>query len=116
MVLRKPPDASVSDVLPVPNPAPVLTWRIGEFQPDEHWTSIVSPELAARMLESETQMLAFNLLALHGNAEEQTNGEAEEIPGRRKDHTPAIHEWVKKLADHGALLQLHEEAKLRNSP
>ena len=68
------------------------------------------------MIESETQMLSFNLLALHGDVDEQTNGEAEAIPGRRKDHTPAIHEWVKKLADHGALAQLHEEAKLRTSP
>lgn len=29
--------------------------------------------------------------------------------GRTKDHTVAIHEWVKKLADHGVLRQLHEE-------
>ncbi|KAL2134600.1 hypothetical protein VTI74DRAFT_11342 [Chaetomium olivicolor] len=32
--------------------------------------------------------------------------------GRTKDYTAAIHEWVKKLAEHGVLKQLHEEAKL----
>ncbi|KAK3690019.1 ubiquitin thiolesterase-like protein [Podospora appendiculata] len=31
-----------------------------------------------------------------------------EVPGRKKDHTPAIHAWVQKLADHGVLATLHE--------
>ena len=31
------------------------------------------------------------------------------ILGRTKDHTAAIHEWVKKLAGHGVLRQLHGE-------
>ncbi|KAK0724800.1 hypothetical protein B0H67DRAFT_446082, partial [Lasiosphaeris hirsuta] len=35
-------------------------------------------------------------------------------PGRKKDHTPAIHEWVRRLVDHGVLSQLHEEAQLHN--
>ncbi|KAK3346274.1 ubiquitin thiolesterase-like protein [Lasiosphaeria hispida] len=35
-------------------------------------------------------------------------------PGRKKDHTPAIHEWVKRLVDHGVLAQLHEEAQLHS--
>ena len=33
---------------------------------------------------------------------------------RRKDHTLAIHEWVKKLAQHGVLHGLHEEAQNPN--
>jgi ubiquitin carboxyl-terminal hydrolase L5 len=33
------------------------------------------------------------------------------VSGRKKDHTPAIHEWVKKLIDHGVLAQLHEQVQ-----
>jgi len=36
--------------------------------------------------------------------------------GRTKDYTAAIHEWVKKLADHGVLRRLHEEVQLQNLP
>jgi ubiquitin carboxyl-terminal hydrolase L5 len=36
--------------------------------------------------------------------------------GRTKDYTAAIHEWVKKLADHGVLRRLHEEVELQNGP
>lgn len=35
----------------------------------------------------------------------------DEDPGRRKDHTPAIHEWVTKLAERGVLRELHEQVK-----
>ncbi|KAK4108198.1 cysteine proteinase [Canariomyces notabilis] len=35
--------------------------------------------------------------------------EPSKVLGRTKDHTAAIHEWVKKLADHGVLKELHEE-------
>lgn len=38
------------------------------------------------------------------------------ILGRTKDYTAAVHEWVRKLADHGALKRLHEEVQLRNAP
>lgn len=38
----------------------------------------------------------------------------DEDPGRRKDHTPAIHEWVTKLAERGVLRELHEQVKSRN--
>ncbi|KAK3951580.1 hypothetical protein QBC32DRAFT_392159 [Pseudoneurospora amorphoporcata] len=38
----------------------------------------------------------------------------DENPGRRKDHTPAIHEWVTKLAERGVLRELHEQVKARN--
>lgn len=31
------------------------------------------------------------------------------ILGRTKDHTAAIHEWVKKLAGHGVLRELHDQ-------
>lgn len=36
------------------------------------------------------------------------------ILGRTKDYTAAIHEWVRKLVDHGVLRKLHEEAQLHN--
>lgn len=36
------------------------------------------------------------------------------IIGRTKDNTAAIHEWVKKLVDHGVLRKLHEEVQLRS--
>jgi ubiquitin carboxyl-terminal hydrolase L5 len=42
--------------------------------------------------------------------------EPDAVLGRTKDYTPAIHEWVKKLADHGILRRLHEEVKLQNAP
>lgn len=38
----------------------------------------------------------------------------DEDPGRRKDHTPAIHEWVTKLAERGVLRELHEQVKSRS--
>ncbi|KAL2024771.1 hypothetical protein VTK56DRAFT_5592 [Thermocarpiscus australiensis] len=37
------------------------------------------------------------------------------ILGRTKDHTAAIHEWVKKLIDHGVLRKLHEQVQLHSS-
>lgn len=36
------------------------------------------------------------------------------ILGRTKDYTAAVHEWVKKLADRGALRRLHEEVQLQS--
>ncbi|KAK4124149.1 cysteine proteinase [Parathielavia appendiculata] len=41
--------------------------------------------------------------------------ETSAVLGRTKDYTPAIHEWVKKLADHSALKRLHEEVQLQNA-
>lgn len=41
--------------------------------------------------------------------------EPTDIFGRTKDHTAAIHEWVKKLAHHGVLKKLHEQVQLYNS-
>ncbi|KAK3376006.1 ubiquitin thiolesterase-like protein [Lasiosphaeria ovina] len=40
--------------------------------------------------------------------------ETAKIPRRKLDHTPAIHEWVQKLADHGVLEKLHQDAQLQN--
>ncbi|KAK4099885.1 cysteine proteinase [Parathielavia hyrcaniae] len=37
------------------------------------------------------------------------------VLGRTKDYTPAIHEWVQKLAGHRALRRLHEEVQLQNA-
>jgi len=34
--------------------------------------------------------------------------------GRTKDHTAAIHEWVKKLAQHGVLKELHEKVQMQS--
>jgi ubiquitin carboxyl-terminal hydrolase L5 len=45
-----------------------------------------------------------------------TGQEPSAVLGRTKDYTPAIHEWVKKLADRGVLRRLHEEVKLQNVP
>lgn len=43
------------------------------------------------------------------------DGESQdEDPGRRKDFTPAIHEWVAKLAERGVLKELHEQAKAQS--
>ncbi|KAK3391604.1 cysteine proteinase [Sordaria brevicollis] len=39
----------------------------------------------------------------------------DEDTGRRKDHTPAIHEWVTKLAERGVLRELHEQVKRSGS-
>ncbi|KAK3941201.1 ubiquitin carboxyl-terminal hydrolase isozyme L5 [Diplogelasinospora grovesii] len=36
------------------------------------------------------------------------------IPGRHKDFSPAIHEWVKRLAEKGVLEDLAQEAQLHN--
>ncbi|KAK3313915.1 hypothetical protein B0H66DRAFT_607152 [Apodospora peruviana] len=88
---------------------------IGEFGQGEHWTSVVTPVLEARMLQSEDEQLSFSLLAVHGSTDPMSVDESDEaVPGRKKDHTPAIHEWVKKLAEHGVLARLHEEAQLQN--
>ena len=45
---------------------------------------------------------------------DEDGGFQDEDPGRRKDHTPAIHEWVTKLAERGVLKELHEQVKSRN--
>jgi len=34
--------------------------------------------------------------------------------GRTKDHTAAIHEWVKKLAQRGVLKELHEKVQMQS--
>lgn len=71
----------------------------------------MSSVLAAKMLQSETDHLSFNLLALHGDVSSETGGEAGTITGRKKDHSPAIHEWVKKLAERGVLGTLAEKVR-----
>ena len=35
------------------------------------------------------------------------------VLGRTKDHTPVIHEWVRRLAEHNMLLPLHEEVEMQ---
>jgi ubiquitin carboxyl-terminal hydrolase L5 len=48
-------------------------------------------------------------------AELQMSGqEPTAILGRTKDYTAAVHEWVKKLADRGALRRLHEDVQLQS--
>lgn len=39
--------------------------------------------------------------------------EVANVLGRTKDHTPAIHEWVRRLAEHNMLLPLHEEVEMQ---
>ncbi|AEO67715.1 uncharacterized protein THITE_2116654 [Thermothielavioides terrestris NRRL 8126] len=54
---------------------------------------------------------------LRSQYEDELGGlETTGVLGRTKDHTPAIHEWVKLLAGHGVLMQLHEEASRHNAP
>jgi ubiquitin carboxyl-terminal hydrolase L5 len=38
--------------------------------------------------------------------------ESARVFGRTKDHTPAIHEWVKILANRGVLKELHDQVQL----
>lgn len=74
----------------------------------------MSDALQERVEMSEWQQLGFSLLALHGDAGFDTGGDADEKTGRKKDHTPAIHEWVRKLADHGVLGQLAAKARRKS--
>jgi len=62
----------------------------------------------ARLVEDQARMRSRY-------ADESTMSTQNDTNGRTKDHTPAIHEWAKKLADHGMLAQLHEEAQLQAS-
>ncbi|KAK3305531.1 uncharacterized protein B0T15DRAFT_493689 [Chaetomium strumarium] len=42
--------------------------------------------------------------------------ESARVFGRTKDYAPAIHEWVKILADRGVLKELHDQVQLSKSP
>jgi ubiquitin carboxyl-terminal hydrolase L5 len=58
-----------------------------------------------QMLLSEQERLIHEYESeLASNAEDE-----QRVKGRRKDHTPAIHAWVKKLAEHGVLEDLMNE-------
>ncbi|KAL2263113.1 hypothetical protein VTK26DRAFT_8134 [Humicola hyalothermophila] len=50
--------------------------------------------------------------AEYENEMKMSAAESGGIFGRTLDYTAAIHEWVKKLADHGVLKKLHEEVQL----
>lgn len=71
------------------------------------------------MIAYETEQLSFSLLAMCRDGMAEEKGELSEydtqrILGRMNDYTPAIHEWVQRLAEHGALMELHEEAQAHN--
>ena len=40
---------------------------VGEFEKDQHWTSVMRPVLEKRMMRYETERLSFSLLALCGD-------------------------------------------------
>ena len=79
---------------------------------EESWTDTVRPNIQTRMARYENEQLSFNLLALCGRpgatGGDDATTDAAQPMGRTKDHTAAIHEWVKKLSDHeGILMKLH---------
>ncbi|KAK4216353.1 hypothetical protein QBC37DRAFT_455555 [Rhypophila decipiens] len=82
---------------------------VGEYQKGEAWTDAVCNVLAAHMLQSGDD--SFSLLALTGNPSGDTEAEVDSIPGGKKDHTLGIHQWVKTLAEHGVLKELHDKVK-----
>ncbi|KAK0610459.1 hypothetical protein B0T17DRAFT_500476 [Bombardia bombarda] len=66
-------------------------------------------ELRQKTLEAQKDICErFDVLLEVGG---DGGGNGARAIGGKKDHTPAIHEWVMRLADHGVLLQLHEEAQ-----
>ncbi len=64
-------------------------------------------------LEAEQE----HLLAEYAAAEAGTGGGREEQSttlGRTRDYTGAVHEWVRRLTEHGVLKRLNDEVKLQS--
>ncbi|KHE78645.1 cysteine proteinase [Neurospora crassa] len=71
--------------------------------------------LRTELRQKQEQIRAEYYTEVASGPEGDEDGDAQnEDPGRRKDHTPAIHEWVTKLAERGVLRELHEQVKSRN--
>lgn len=71
--------------------------------------------LRTELRQKQEQIRAEYYTEIASGPEGDEDGDAQnEDPGRRKDHTPAIHEWVTKLAERGVLRELHEQVESRN--
>ncbi|KAK3320062.1 ubiquitin thiolesterase-like protein [Cercophora scortea] len=93
--------------------------EVAEFENKLCKSSDKAEDGAQRLNEADFNLMWKNLCEeqIHIRSQYTTEvmnptGEEEdyvpEVPGRKKDHTPAIHDWVQKLADRGILARLHE--------
>ncbi|EFW99842.1 ubiquitin carboxyl-terminal hydrolase [Grosmannia clavigera kw1407] len=87
--------------------------RLGSFTRD--WTAMARERIAARMLaySQYDDRAVFSLLALcqtgvgpDGGPDRSLDEDVARAAARRSDYTPAVHSWIKKLADKGVLRRL----------
>ena len=78
--------------------------------------AVKSPEFTLDKALAEWKRLSEQQAAFREQYEQElaVSGESSfmaegDVPGRKKDHTPAIHEWVMRLADHGVLMALNDQ-------
>ncbi|KAJ4291545.1 hypothetical protein N0V88_006142 [Collariella sp. IMI 366227] len=98
--------AYAPSLYPSPHPSPSRPPTEGPHETAAH-TTRVWENLAAEQSRLRTEYASEQRMGYGGGSQEPLK-----LVGRTKDYSAAIHEWVKRLAEHGVLRELGEEARL----
>ncbi|KAK3301526.1 ubiquitin thiolesterase-like protein [Chaetomium fimeti] len=111
--LKKAPPKPQESSIPVSSASPLSPSSPSPSSPASSVTAEGDHEAmeATSKLWSELVTEQKHILVEYNNEATMAGQEPTAILGRTKDYTAAIHEWVGKLASHGALRRLHGEVR-----